>query len=364
MELKELFPEFQVSVETTRRCSLKCPYCYVVARRLPRAREIGLKEIGDFIERLTPALEGRKVGVHLTGGELFTRPDALALVKRLLSLPLLLSLGTNGVSLPRELFELPPERLELQFSIDGTLPIHSLTRERGERAYANLGKALERGFRPTIRTTVHRGNLGSMADFYRSLNALASSYGVKLHCEVQPVILHPELRPRHIEPFRLRLEEYLSVGLGVITNVEGELPHVRSSWRFVSEIGEEKVSLVSALFGCGTGAGFDIIVDGDVVACEMDSPIGNLREMRSSSEVASFLSRLERRQAPARRCFKCPLAPHCGMCRLAPLMHGYPAAFGFRDCEPFMKEVVGCLEELTERDPKLLGSRPGKVVYG
>ncbi|MFQ6112096.1 MAG: radical SAM protein [Nitrospinota bacterium] len=175
MELKEVVPEFTICVETTRRCSLRCPYCYVVSRPLPKGREVGLGEIGDFIERLLPALEGRDIGVHLTGGEIFTRPGALALIKRLLTLPLLLSVGTNGVYVPEEVFELPAESLELQFSVDGTLPVHSLTREKGERTYRNLKKALEKGFLPTIRTTVHPGNLGAMVDFHRSLDALASS---------------------------------------------------------------------------------------------------------------------------------------------------------------------------------------------
>ncbi len=43
---------------------------------------------------------------------------------------------------------------------------------------------------------------------------------------------------------------------------------------------------------------------------------------------------------PVEQCVSCVHNNSCGMCRLMPLLHGYPQAFGFKDCREFMNRVA------------------------
>ena len=48
---------------------------------------------------------------------------------------------------------------------------------------------------------------------------------------------------------------------------------------------------------------------------------------------------------PSTSCLRCEYKSSCGMCRLNPLMHGYTEAFGYSDCQEFMRDISLFYEE-------------------
>jgi len=285
----------------------------------------------------------------MAGGEVFLRRGIVALIGWLLGRQVPVRVVTNGLSVPEEIYRDDRFRgsrrlFGIEVSIDGLRSEHETMRKAFDTVSRSFERLVASGVATKVRTTVHRGNLSGMLDFHRYLNRVGGREGVVVPVDLQPVLMFPQ-HPHGVafDDIRLTLQEYLEAGMRISEYAASELPFVKSSWIFVErkESGSPscKVPVEGAFYGCSTGFGLEVWADGSVSLCEMASPLYRLGENPDRTAVSKLAALADREVVPNRRCIRCELKTICGMCRLSPLMHGYPRSFGYRDCYPFMRDA-------------------------
>lgn len=130
IEMKAIkhFIPFAVTFETTYSCNERCIHCYM-ERNLPSLK---LHEIKSILEQI--AQEGC-LFVSFTGGEFFTRPDALKIVEYASKLHFSIDILSNGTLINQEIAETltanPVRRIQISL-YGANSEIHdSITRLRG-----------------------------------------------------------------------------------------------------------------------------------------------------------------------------------------------------------------------------------------
>ena len=116
--------------------------------------------------------EAKLMGVTLTGGEPFTRPDFFELVDSVIANRMRYSILTNGTLITEETlkeFHKGKRRLRLdsiQISIDGSCAeVHNRSRpDSFDRAVKGLKLLIENGFPVTVRATISRHNMDDLED--------------------------------------------------------------------------------------------------------------------------------------------------------------------------------------------------------
>jgi radical SAM protein with 4Fe4S-binding SPASM domain len=348
MDILDLNGFICVLIEITRRCNMRCSYCYVT----PRAHsepELSIDEQYEIIHHIKGALAGKSVVFHFAGGEVFVKKGVIDLLRRLLEEKTPISLVSNGLEVPEDIFTNKCFKKEtglfnFQMSMDGLQKGHQVMRLDFERVLANFRRLTENGVWTIVRTTLHRGNIGEIIDFHEFMNRLGVEYDKVIEIDVQPVAEYPQGQIENFKSMNLTIEEYLSVGFMVDELVKTSLPRIKSSWRFVHDVApllkeKDRISSNSACFGCGGGFGFAVCANGDVMNCEMDVPFTNIRENICRRSINTVIETLREKNRPRKRCLHCHLNTICGMCRLAPFIHGYTYGFGYSDCVPFMERV-------------------------
>lgn len=126
-----------LAVILTNRCNLKCVYC----GRNENTSNSCIKDelsIDDWIKVFE---EAKKIGlrkVNMTGGEIFCRPDVLAIIGRTIELGLDVSIETNGTLITKEKIKYLAkykEHLSISISLDGiNEETNDLTRGKGTHA--------------------------------------------------------------------------------------------------------------------------------------------------------------------------------------------------------------------------------------
>lgn len=337
-----------LALEITRRCTMDCGYCYVRPRRsdLP---ELPLETYRSLLRHLQVCYADRHLFVHMAGGEVFLRSGITELIGWLLDRRMPVRVVTNGLSIPEEIYRDDRFRrgrrlLGIEVSIDGLKPAHETMRKAFETVRRSFERLVASGVGTKVRTTVHRGNLYSMQDFHQYLNRVGEREGVVLSVDVQPVLTFP----RHpcggtFEEIQLTLQEYLEEGMRISRYAASDLPFVKTSWVFVergrSDSPSCKVPVEGAFYGCSTGLGLEVSATGAISLCEMAPPFHRLSENPDRTEISKLVALAEREAVPNTRCMRCDRKAICGMCRLSPLVHGYPRSFGYKDCYPFMRDV-------------------------
>ncbi len=149
-------------------CNLRCFMCDYWKK--DREGELSTDEIFEILADLS-ALQCRKI--HLTGGELFLRKDALDVVRRATELGMRVNLTTNGTILPKkrvkELVKIPARGVTV--SLDSPVSrIHDQVRGQ-EGSWRTTRKAIEhllryRGPKTRVRinTVVSRRNFRSLVE--------------------------------------------------------------------------------------------------------------------------------------------------------------------------------------------------------
>lgn len=152
---------FLLELEITRRCNLSCVHCYAQASEKGLAEELTLDEIRRVLR------EGVELGIaelSLTGGEVFLRPDFLAIIDIAADLGYAVRFVTNATLLTDELLEQlcrRPVKL-ITVSLDSLAPgPHERLRGSGSHAPAlrNLLRLKAAGFALSIITAFSRLNL-------------------------------------------------------------------------------------------------------------------------------------------------------------------------------------------------------------
>lgn len=126
-----------IALEITQQCNLRCRHCYLAAGRVAED-ELSTAELKALLRSLK---EVDGISVAFGGGEPLMREDCLELLEYATSLGLIISLGTNGTLIDRNLAQaiarLP---VKVQVSLDGaTAQTHDKIRGKGNFALAVRG---------------------------------------------------------------------------------------------------------------------------------------------------------------------------------------------------------------------------------
>ncbi|MFA4995601.1 MAG: radical SAM protein [Patescibacteria group bacterium] len=183
----EFAPNFQVNdvenvlvIATTQKCNMECEMCYAHARK-PLPNEMATGEIKTIIDQLSEMPWQNGISrVALTGGELFTRPDAIDLIGYVHEHGFFAQVNTNATLLDdsqiKRLAEFP--RLKMSISLDGCRPeTHDFIRGAGafDTTVRNIRLLCENGVSVAINMFVHRDNIGEIKETL----LLADSLGVE-----------------------------------------------------------------------------------------------------------------------------------------------------------------------------------------
>jgi radical SAM protein with 4Fe4S-binding SPASM domain len=333
---------------------MDCPYCYVKPRE-QTGQELEIKDWLELSRKLLVKFSGRHMHIHMAGGEVFIKAGILDVVRLWLENSIPVTVVSNGVSLPEEIFndacfKISSGLFTLEVSIDGLKEEHELMRRDFRAVMGNFQRILQSNIDTTVRTTVHRGNLRGMLDFHNYLNSVGRSAGSVIPIDLQPVMEFPQGGRLGFDEIRLDLRDYLEEGVKVSKYSEENLKFVDSKWVFVEEwMGLNKIPeyipIEGAFYGCSSGHNLQFMANGDVSSCEMALPFFRLGSNTSEDEINLLAERLDRKLIPQKRCFECCYRSVCGMCRLAPEVHGYTRGFGFEDCTSLMKAIWDFYQE-------------------
>lgn len=159
-------PERMLDLEVTRRCNLRCDYCFVGWSRDWHTRlpyDVAASIVRDGV--------GRFDVLHLTGGEPFSWPGLLDLVDLGLSLGYASALiNTNGTLLTHEAvarLAAHRGRARISVSFDGPREVHDPVRGEGrfDEADAAVERALAAGVPVTVMTVVTPLVLSRLPEF-------------------------------------------------------------------------------------------------------------------------------------------------------------------------------------------------------
>ena len=186
-EAKVLAPDFQVNdvenvlvIAATQKCNMSCEMCYAQARK-PLPYEMSTIEIKNIIDQLSKMPWQNGISrVALTGGELFTRPDAIDLIDYVHKHGFFAQVNTNATLLDddqiKKLAEFP--RLKMSVSLDGCkAETHDFIRGAGafDITIRNIRQLREKGVSVAINMFIHRGNI----DEIKETLLLADTLGVE-----------------------------------------------------------------------------------------------------------------------------------------------------------------------------------------
>ncbi len=183
-QTQEDAPDYQVNdvenvlvIATTQRCNMSCSMCYANALRALE-REMTTDEVKSIINQLAKMPWHNAVSrVALTGGELFTRSDALILIEYVHKMGFSAQVNTNGTLLTPEdikrLADFP--RLKMSISLDGSCAeIHDEIRGAGmfDITVKNIRALCKAGVSVAINMFVHAGNLDDIGATLRLVDTL------------------------------------------------------------------------------------------------------------------------------------------------------------------------------------------------
>ncbi len=161
-----------LTLAITGSCNLRCRHCWVDAGLPTSAGDAPLRQVLRLVDEFA-ALGGETI--HLTGGEPLSHPEWFTILSHCCSQPALRSVGlqTNGALLDvasvARLQSLPPDRLSIQLSLDGTSPgTHDRVRGTGSFAQVVAGAtrlaAAGLGGRTSLAFTEMRHNMGDIPE--------------------------------------------------------------------------------------------------------------------------------------------------------------------------------------------------------
>jgi len=186
-EAQQIELRFQVNavenvlvIAATQGCNLTCPHCYTNAKA-PLHNEMTTKEVKQLIDELSSMPGKNDISrVGLTGGEFFTRLDALEIIDYVHTHRFKILVSSNGLLLTDEIISkiATYTNLKISISLDGpTAKVHEFIRGKGtfERTVETIRKLAERGVFVGVNMFVHQDNINLIEETLH----LAETLGVK-----------------------------------------------------------------------------------------------------------------------------------------------------------------------------------------
>jgi len=312
-----------IAVNLTRRCNLKCAFCYARDDRASRSKdEISADEIIDFLRRLKP-MSGKPCSLVILGGEPFMEPEKLfAVADQAQRLGLTSIVSSNGILItPDVAAEAARVGLQVQVSIDGS-GRRSHDRVRGDGAF---DKAL-RGVRELVQARVH--TIISLVCHQENIDQLEGFFGLAAELGVNEARFIP-LKLLGAAPDSGLLPVPMNELVGAACALFKKRPE------FIPLLGRDALSILANTcrysarrVSCGTGRQTVLLdADGSLYPClNLNHPDFRLASIRDNDynvkevwEDSPILGKLREDTSienPARACSRCPVRYWClGGCR-------------------------------------------------
>ncbi len=327
-------PHFQVTevenvlvIATTNVCNLVCPMCYAMAGR-KADNEMTTSEICAIVDQVSDMHWDQSNGITriaLTGGEIFSRPDAIELIEYVHSRGFAVQVNTNATLLtPDDISRLAVlDRLQLSISLDGSKPsIHEFIRGRDTfQVTTEAIRALTaKGIFVAINMFVHAGNIHDL----KSTLQLADSLGVSaFNCLNMMNVGRGKSEKTKKCLTGISLSNYYRAVFEAIRD-EPRLQKLMINSTFANQIMGIAGGVKSNSCGIGTNRAVYVMPDGTLYPCaDTALPIfrlGNLRteKLRNIWENSPLLQKLRDLNVDTLNpyCRKCDVRYQCaGNCR-------------------------------------------------
>lgn len=291
---------FSLTVELTHRCNEKCPHCFVGCP-LPGGitDELSTRE---WLDALAQARDLGVVNLSVSGGEIFTRRDALDILRGARALALSVTVFTNGTlitpALAHELSDLFLETVRISLYSDRPDQHDRFTGIRGShvRTVAAIQALVSRGNRVVINCVITRDNYPRIARIRRFAESLGCA-----------VLFDPKIIPRidgDDTPLSLQVDE--EEFYAILSHNEDKRT-------------QSPANLRPRTYPCSAGRTSAFIApDGEVRPCRaILTAAGNVRTQRLAAMLAeSVITRQVReiRFEDLVQCRTCDLHPYCFRC--------------------------------------------------
>ena len=184
---EDVEPSFQVNnienvlvISATQGCNLTCHHCYANARK-PLRNEMTTEELKRIIKNLESMPWKNDISrVGLTGGEFFTRSDAMKIIDYVHARGFHLLISSNGLLLNEDIILRLANytNLKISISLDGpNAEIHEFIRGKGtfKKTIKAIQMLSEKGIFVGVNMFVHQGNVDSIKETIQ----LSERLGVK-----------------------------------------------------------------------------------------------------------------------------------------------------------------------------------------
>lgn len=327
-EAKEIDPHFQINVTervlvvaTTQKCNLACLHCYADAKeRLPY--ELSTDELKKLINDLAAMSWKSEVSsVGLTGGEFFTRKDALDIVEYVHHCGFKMLVSSNGLLLTDQIIQKLADYpdLKISISLDGSVAeIHENIRGKGtyKRTTEVIRKLTEKGIFVGVNMFVHDGNF----DLIEDTICLADSLGVKaFNCinllRVGRANSHQSRQKLVRVPESILYRKLFSILKGNI-----HYQKMMQNSTFANQIMGIAGGVKSHYCGIGTNRALYVMADGNIYPCPHtavkrfclgNSRNENLKDIWEKSQTLKDLRLLDVDKMNA-KCASCDVRYFCG----------------------------------------------------
>jgi len=256
---------YTIYLHLTKRCNLRCIYCYIAAGETKEA-ELSTAEI---IEILSDIIKLNPQKLVFTGGEPLCRQDIVELAGKFKSLDennrIWLYMNTNGTLVTREIAPKIVQVFdEIRLSLDGPKDINDAL--RGEGTFDSVMQAIdyiqETGGDPTISVTINSENIASLKEFMSFLLKVKWIHNI------------------HLAPFKLS-------GRGkhrkeLLCSQEDAKRVVAEFWHENFGFSSRQKTRNRPTMNCGVGKYLTVYPDGSVYPCHLlalpEFRLGNVRD--------------------------------------------------------------------------------------
>lgn len=268
-----------ITLELTGKCNLHCRHC------LSQDSWEGNGELStlEWLRLIGELREAKVFSLFLSGGEPLLREDFFILLDELEKLPFILSMGTNGTLITREVAkDLRRYRLRVQVSLDGASS-HTHDRMRGERSFDKTMEGIENLKREkvpfslsAIITKLNYQDINPIVELGKRMGAISVKIG-------HPVFIGEAWKER--EKLALSPEEHREALRAVKEIIRKSNGYVQGSYptliNMLKDMGKSNGLNTLTIPPCGAGmTKLAIKADGTVIPCEQirDVELGNIRK--------------------------------------------------------------------------------------
>lgn len=321
-------PNFQVNavenvlvIAATQGCNLACQHCYANAKK-PLRNEMTTEDLKRLINDLASMPWKNDISrIGLTGGEFFTRPDALEIVDYVHAKRFRVLVSSNGLLLTDEIILRLASYTDLKISVslDGPIAeVHESIRgkETFERTIKTIRKLTEHGVFVGVNMFVHQGNINLIKETLQ----LAGELGVRaFNCLNLMRVGRANSRKSQDELVRVP-EHVLYRKLFEILRGNTQYQKLMQNSTFANQIMGIAGGVKSHYCGIGTNRALYVRADGSIYPCP-DTAIpkfrlGNVKDEQLWNiwEHSSLLCELRKLDVDTMNpiCAKCDVRYFCG----------------------------------------------------